>query len=153
MQESWIPSSRWEKELMSYVSYWRDRFVKGAQVDRTDSKEEFFVALWEMNTPTTRDFLRRPDGTRRRSARQALAVIPVNNAASSPGVFLVVYVLPATFHLLPLVWIHVFQERPLPPKLTRWTTFWTVDMALILGAQHPAPTSWWYRSVDAAPRP
>ena len=38
-----------------------------------------------MNTPTTRDFLRRPDGTRRRSARQALAVIPVNNAASSPG--------------------------------------------------------------------
>ncbi|XP_076169953.1 uncharacterized protein LOC143148000 isoform X2 [Ptiloglossa arizonensis] len=37
-----------------------------------------------MNTPTTRDFLRRPDGTRRRSARQALAVIPVNNSTSSP---------------------------------------------------------------------
>lgn len=37
-----------------------------------------------MNTPTTRDFLRRPDGTRRRSSRQALAVIPVNNSAS-PG--------------------------------------------------------------------
>lgn len=40
-----------------------------------------------MNTPTTRDFLRRPDGTRRRSSRQALAVIPVNNSAS-PGAFL-----------------------------------------------------------------
>ncbi|XP_076246901.1 uncharacterized protein LOC143186919 [Calliopsis andreniformis] len=38
-----------------------------------------------MNTPTTRDFLRRPDGTRRRSVRQALAVIPINNSASSPG--------------------------------------------------------------------
>ncbi|CAK9802395.1 hypothetical protein ANTQUA_LOCUS3299 [Anthophora quadrimaculata] len=37
-----------------------------------------------MNTPTTRDFLRRPDGPRRRSSRQALAVIPVNNSAS-PG--------------------------------------------------------------------
>ncbi|KZC05049.1 PREDICTED: uncharacterized protein LOC107193553 [Dufourea novaeangliae] len=37
-----------------------------------------------MNTPTTRDFLRRPEGTRRRSSRQALAVIPVNNS-SSPG--------------------------------------------------------------------
>ncbi|XP_076281138.1 uncharacterized protein LOC143209413 isoform X1 [Lasioglossum baleicum] len=37
-----------------------------------------------MNTPTRRDFLRRPDATRRRSARQALAVIPVNNS-SSPG--------------------------------------------------------------------
>ncbi|OAD60572.1 hypothetical protein WN48_05089 [Eufriesea mexicana] len=37
-----------------------------------------------MNTPTTRDFLRRPDGTRRRFSRQALAVIPVNNSAS-PG--------------------------------------------------------------------
>ncbi|XP_031847738.1 uncharacterized protein LOC116433620 [Nomia melanderi] len=36
-----------------------------------------------MNTPTRRDFLRRPEGTRRRSSRQALAVIPVNN--SSPG--------------------------------------------------------------------
>lgn len=38
-----------------------------------------------MNTPTTRDFLRRPNGTRRRSSRQALAVIPVNNAEASPG--------------------------------------------------------------------
>lgn len=38
-----------------------------------------------MNTPTRRDFLRRPEGTRRRSSRQALAVIPVNN--SSPGAF------------------------------------------------------------------
>ncbi|XP_026671272.1 uncharacterized protein LOC108627208 isoform X2 [Ceratina calcarata] len=35
-----------------------------------------------MNTPTTRDVLRRADGTRRRSARQALAAIPVNNSAS-----------------------------------------------------------------------
>ncbi|XP_076632181.1 uncharacterized protein LOC143347136 isoform X1 [Colletes latitarsis] len=38
-----------------------------------------------MNTPTTRDFPRRRDGTRRRSIRQALAVIPVNNSTSSPG--------------------------------------------------------------------
>ncbi|XP_029045608.1 uncharacterized protein LOC114877334 [Osmia bicornis bicornis] len=38
-----------------------------------------------MNTPTTRDFLRRPNGTRRRSVRQALAVIPVNNTELSPG--------------------------------------------------------------------
>ncbi|XP_053978233.1 uncharacterized protein LOC128876137 isoform X2 [Hylaeus volcanicus] len=37
-----------------------------------------------MNTPTTRDLLRRPDGMRRRSARQALAVIPVNNSVPSP---------------------------------------------------------------------
>ncbi|XP_033325405.2 uncharacterized protein LOC117219939 isoform X1 [Megalopta genalis] len=37
-----------------------------------------------MNTPTRRDFLRRPDATRRRSSRQALAVIPVNNSVS-PG--------------------------------------------------------------------
>lgn len=46
------------------------------------SNEDFSIALKEMNTPTNRDFLRRPDGTRRRSARQALAVIPVNNSVS-----------------------------------------------------------------------
>lgn len=45
-----------------------------------------------MNTPTTRDFLRRPDGTRRRSSRQALTVIPVNNSAS-PGAFLTFFIL------------------------------------------------------------
>lgn len=37
-----------------------------------------------MNTPTTRDLRGRADGIRRRSARQALAAIPVNNSAS-PG--------------------------------------------------------------------
>lgn len=38
-----------------------------------------------MNTPT-RDFLRRPDAPRRRSARQALAVIPDTTSATiSPG--------------------------------------------------------------------
>ncbi|KAG7199275.1 hypothetical protein KM043_018137 [Ampulex compressa] len=38
-----------------------------------------------MNTPTTRNFLRRPDASRRRSARQALAMIPnVANATVSP---------------------------------------------------------------------
>lgn len=53
-----------------------------------------------MNTPTTRDFLRRPDGTRRRSSRQALAVIPVNNSAS-PGAFLTFFIL---YHLLPFIY-------------------------------------------------
>lgn len=39
-----------------------------------------------MNTPTTRDFLRRPDVVRRRSARQALAVIPNDTSSTlSPG--------------------------------------------------------------------
>lgn len=39
-----------------------------------------------MNTPT-REFLRRPDGSRRRSARQALAVIPnVPGMTFSPGI-------------------------------------------------------------------
>lgn len=53
-----------------------------------------------MNTPTTRDFLRRPDGTRRRSSRQALAVIPVNNSAS-PGAFLTFFIL---YYLLSFVY-------------------------------------------------
>lgn len=53
--------------------------------------KKFFIILKEMNTPTTRDFLRRPDGTRRRSSRQALAVIPVNNSVS-PGTFLTFFI-------------------------------------------------------------
>lgn len=86
------------------------------------SNEKFFVILCEMNTPTTRDFLRRTDGTRRRSARQALAVIPVNNSAS-PGVFLTLYSPSSTFCHFLLDSIDIFVGEAISTEVNAMDNF------------------------------
>ncbi|XP_015594113.1 uncharacterized protein LOC107267215 isoform X2 [Cephus cinctus] len=66
-----------------------EKHLRKKTVNETDRSRAFFqpmrILLDTMNTPT-RDFLRRPDVPRRRSNRQALAVIPDRTSITvSPG--------------------------------------------------------------------